>query len=59
VARQALGRAPALVVQLLVLPVAFGLLQGDRAYVGVPLVVWALAVLALLFTPAVAAALED
>ena len=53
------GRAPALVTQLLVLPVAFSLVQGDRPYVGVPLVVWALAVLTLLFTPAVAGALED
>jgi hypothetical protein len=53
------ARAPALVTQLLVLPVAFGLVQGDRAYVGVPLIVWALAVLVLLFTPAVGALLED
>jgi hypothetical protein len=53
------ARAPALVTQLLVLPVAFGLVQGDRWYVGVPLILWALAVLVLLFTPAVAGVLEE
>ena len=53
------ARAPALVTQLLVLPVAWGLIQGDRWYVGAPLIAWALAVLGLLFTPAVAASLED
>ena len=53
------ARAPALVTQLLVLPVAWGLIQGDRGYVGVPLITWALAVLVLLFTPAVAGSLED
>ena len=53
------ARAPALVAQLLVLPVAWGLIQGDRGYVGAPLIAWALAVLVLLFTPAVAGSLED
>ncbi len=53
------ARAPALVTQLLALPVAFGLVQGGRWYVGAPLVAWALAVLVLLFTPAVADRLED
>ena len=53
------ARAPALVTQLLALPVAWGLVQGDRWYVGAPLIGWALAVLVLLFTPAVAGVLED
>ena len=53
------ARAPALVTQLLVLPVAWGLVQGDRWYVGAPLIAWSLAVLVLLFTPAVSGVLED
>ena len=53
------ARAPALVTQLLALPVAVGLVQGERWYVGVPLILWALGVLALLFTPAVGEVLED
>jgi len=53
------ARAPALVTQLLVLPVAAGLIQGDRWYVGAPLIVWALAVLLLLFSPSVSGYLED
>jgi hypothetical protein len=53
------ARAPALVTQLLAVPVAVGLLQGGRWYVGVPLLLWALVVLALLFTPAVAEVLEE
>lgn len=53
------ARAPAMVTQLLVLPVAVGLVQGGRWYVGVPLILWALTVLALLFTPAVGEVLED
>jgi len=53
------ARAPALVTQLLALPVAVGLVQGGRWYVGVPLILWALGVLALLFTPAVGEVLED
>jgi len=53
------ARAPALVTQLLVLPVGWGLIQGDRWYVGAPLIAWALAVLVLLFTRAVAERLED
>ncbi len=53
------ARAPALVTQLLALPVAVGLVQGGRWYVGVPLILWALGVLALLFTPAVGEALEE
>jgi hypothetical protein len=53
------ARAPALVTQLLALPVAVGLVQGGRWYVGVPLILWALGVLALLFMPAVGRVLED
>jgi len=53
------ARAPALVAQLLALPVAVGLVQGGRWYVGVPLILWALGVVALLFTPAVGEVLED
>jgi hypothetical protein len=40
------------------MPVAAGLVQGGRWYVGVPLIAWALAVLVLLFTPAVSDRLE-
>jgi len=53
------ARAPALVVNLLVLPVAFDLVRGGRWYVGLPLALWALGVLALLFAPSTDAALED
>lgn len=53
------ARAPALVVNLLVLPVAFDLARGGRWYVGVPLLVWAVVVLALLFAPSTDALLED
>jgi hypothetical protein len=53
------ARAPALVTQLLVLPVGAGLVQGGRWYVGVPLILAALAVLVLLFTPAVSDTLEE
>jgi O-antigen/teichoic acid export membrane protein len=57
--RRRWARAPALVTNLLVLPVAVGLLQGGRWYVGLPLLVWAVAVLGLLFAPATDAALDD
>jgi hypothetical protein len=57
--RRRWARAPALVTQLLVLPVGWGLIQGGRWYVGAPLILWALAVLVLLFTPAVGEVLED
>ena len=57
--RRGWARAPALVTNLLVLPVAVGLLQGGRWYVGLPLLVWALAVLGLLFAPATSAALDE
>jgi hypothetical protein len=57
--RRRWARAPALVTQLLALPVGAGLVQGGRWYVGVPLIGWALGVLILLFAPAVSDALED
>jgi hypothetical protein len=57
--RRRWARAPALVTNLLVLPVAVGLVQGGRWYVGGPLLLWAVAVLGLLFAPATDAALED
>ena len=53
------ARSPALVIQLLAVPVAVGLLQGGRWYVGLPLLLWAIAVTVLLFTPAVSHALEE
>jgi len=53
------ARAPALVTNLLVLPVAVDLVRGGRWYVGVPLLLWALAVLALLFAPGTDTALEE
>lgn len=57
--RRRWARAPAVVVNLLVLPVAFDLARGGRWYVGVPLLVWALVVMGLLFAPATDAALEE
>lgn len=52
------ARSPALLTQLLALPVAHGLTTGGRWPVGVPLAAWALTVLALLLAPATGAALE-
>ena len=57
--RRRWARAPALVTNLILLPVAVGLLQGGRWYAGAPLLVWALAVLGLLFAPSTAVALEE
>jgi len=53
------ARAPALVTNLILLPVAYGLLQADVWYAGIPLLLWALAVLLLLFAPSTNAALDD
>jgi hypothetical protein len=53
------ARSPALVTNLILVPVAVGLVQGGRWYVGVPLLAWAAAVVVLLFTRAVNDALED
>jgi len=47
------------VSNLLVVPVAIGLLQGGLWYAGAPLLLWALAVLGLLFAPATGAALDE
>jgi hypothetical protein len=55
--RRRWARSPTLVCELLVLPVAFGLYQSGRWYVGVPLALWALGILVLLFDPR--AALDD
>lgn len=57
--RRRWSRSPVLVTNLLVLPVAWGLVQGGRWYVGVPLAAWAAVVLVLLFLPATDASLED
>ena len=53
------ARAPALVTNLILLPVAYGLLQAEVWYVGIPLLLWAVAVLVLLFIPSTSAALEE
>jgi hypothetical protein len=53
------SRSPALLTQLFVIPISVGLLQGGRWYVGVPLLVWGIVVIVLLFSPAVATALEE
>ena len=56
--RRRWSRAPALVTNLILLPVAYGLVQGGRWYVGLPLLALGVAVLVLLFAPATAAALD-
>lgn len=53
------ARSPALVTNVIILPVALGLLQGGVWYVGGPLLLWALTVIGLLLSPAVRGALED
>jgi predicted transporter len=50
---QSWSRAPAIVAQLCVLPVSLPLVRGERWYVGVPLTVWAVAVIALVLSPVV------
>lgn len=57
--RRRWARAPALVTNLLVLPVAFDLARGGRWYVGLPLLAWSLAVLVLLFVRSTDAELQD
>jgi hypothetical protein len=52
------GRAPALVTQMIFIPVALGSFPQGW-YVGAPLLVWAIAVTVLLFVPSVSEALED
>ncbi len=58
-ARRRWARAPALVVNLLALPVSVGLVQAGRWYAGVPLLLLAVAVLGLLFSKETDAALEE
>ena len=63
VARGLLGgkrwsRSPALVTQLFVVPVALPYTQGDRWYVGMALLGWSLALLALLLSPPLGAHLR-
>jgi uncharacterized membrane protein (DUF2068 family) len=53
------ARSPALVTNLILLPVGFGLLQGGRWYAGVPLLVAAATVVVLLFSSSVNATLEE
>jgi len=53
------ARSPALVTNLILLPVSVGLLQGGRWYVGVPLLAGAAAVVVLLFSSSVNATLEE
>lgn len=57
--RRRWARAPALVTNLLVLPVAYDLVRGGRWYVGLPLLGWALAVLVLLLARPTDSALEE
>ncbi len=57
--RRRWARAPALVANLLVLPVAFDLTRGGRWYVGVPLLLLAAAVLVLLFARPTDDALQE
>ena len=53
------ARSPALVLNLILLPVGYGLLQGRVWGVGVPLLVLALGVLVLLFLPATSTDFTD
>ena len=53
------SRAPAMVTNLILLPVGYGLVQSGRWYAGLPIMALGLAVLVLLFHPATNAALDD
>jgi uncharacterized membrane protein len=57
--RRRWARSPALVANLIMVPVAVGLLQGGRWYVGLPLLAWAAVVVVLLFSRAVNDALDE
>jgi hypothetical protein len=57
--RRRWARAPALVTNLLVLPVGYDLTRGGRWYVGVPLLLVAAAVLVLLFVRPTDEALQE
>ncbi|MGZ4638895.1 MAG: hypothetical protein ACXV2J_07530 [Actinomycetes bacterium] len=52
------ARSPALVTNLILVPVSVGLLQSGRWYVGLPLLAWAATVVVLLFSRGVNAALD-
>jgi hypothetical protein len=51
------ARSPVLVLEVIAVPVAIGLLQGGRWYVGGPILVWAVAVTGLMFAPGTGAVL--
>jgi hypothetical protein len=53
------SRAPALVTNLILLPVGYGVVQSGRWYAGLPIMALGLAVLVLLFHPATNEALDD
>jgi hypothetical protein len=53
------SRAPALVAQLLLLPVGYEMSQGQRWWLGLLLLLWAGAVAVLLFSRDVSASLRD
>jgi hypothetical protein len=46
------ARAPAIVLQLLMLPIGWQLIQGGRAWLGVPLLATGLLIMGLLVSPA-------
>src|SRR4051794_23902852 len=57
--RRRAARTPVVVVQLLALPVGYSLtFDADRVYVGLPLLVLAVVILLLLFTPESLSALD-
>ena len=56
---QSWARAPALVTELIVVPVTSYLVQGGRVAVGLALLSWAAAVIVLLFWPSVTRSLRD
>ena len=53
------SRAPAIVTQLFLLPIAVAQLQGGLWAVGGPMLLWGLVLLGLLLSPALGAALQD
>lgn len=53
------ARSPAALVQLLLLPVAYGMVQSDeRTLLGAVLLVWGMATLVLLLSPSLSRALQ-
>ncbi|MGC4803554.1 hypothetical protein [Micromonospora sp. DT233] len=55
--RRAGGRAPAIALQLLLLPIGWYMIQGGLAWLGVPVIALGVTVPALLVTPATTRAL--